>query len=106
MPHRSKRPDDQNAILNRLKSADGHLRAVIGMLETGVPCEEVLHQLGAVEAALDAAGRALRFCQFQESLERIRHGVSAEARLAELRRLATLYGLEASLHVSERMTHE
>ena len=93
MSHRLKSPETQPAIVNRLRSAEGHLRATIHMVESGAPCEEVLHQLDAVEAALYATGRALRYCQFRKSIETIRHSPSAEARMAELERLASLYGL-------------
>lgn len=93
MRQRLKSLETRSAIVNRLRAAEGHLHAVLGMVEAGAPCEEVLHQLGAVEAALCAAGRALRYGQFRQSLEIIQHGTSADARLAELERLATLYGL-------------
>ena len=93
MSHRLKSPKTQLAIVNRLRSAQGHLRATIHMVESGAPCEEVLHQLDAVEAALCATGRALRYCQVRKSLETIRHSSSSEVRLAELDRLASLYGL-------------
>ncbi len=52
-------PKEHSAIVGRLKSAAGHLRAVIGMVEAGKSCDEVLHQLGAVQAALAVAGGAL-----------------------------------------------
>jgi hypothetical protein NreA len=93
MSRRLRSSEQQAAIVRRLRSAEGHLRAVIGMVESGQPCEEVLHQLDAVEAALDAAGRALRYCQFRQSIDVIRHSPSAEARLAELERLAVLYSI-------------
>lgn len=89
-----KPPETRYAVANRLRTAEGHLRAVIGMVEAGAPCEEVLRQLDAVEAALCAAGRALRYCQFRKSVDTIQHGVSAKVRLAELERLAALYGLQ------------
>ncbi|HKZ82178.1 MAG TPA: metal-sensitive transcriptional regulator [Anaerolineae bacterium] len=97
MSHRLKSPKTQLAIVNRLRSAEGHLHAIIGMVESGAPCEDVLHQLDAVEAALCATGRALRYCQFRKSIEAIRHSPSAEARTAELQRLTTLYGLQTHL---------
>ena len=93
MRQRLKSPEARKAIVNRLRTTEGHLRAVIGMVEADTPCEEVLHQLDAVEAALYATGRALRYCQFRKSIETIRHSPSAEARMAELERLASLYGL-------------
>jgi hypothetical protein NreA len=43
----------------RLKRADGHLRAVIGMLEDGKPCLDIAQQLQAVEKAVANAKRAL-----------------------------------------------
>ena len=39
-------------VLNRLARIEGHVRAVKQMSEAGKPCAEVLHQIGAVQAAL------------------------------------------------------
>ncbi|MCZ4262677.1 metal-sensing transcriptional repressor [Limimaricola sp. G21655-S1] len=47
------------ALIARLKRADGHLRAVIEMLEAGKPCLAVAQQLQAVEKAVANAKRAL-----------------------------------------------
>ena len=47
------------ALIARLKRADGHLRAVIGMIEGGRPCLEIAQQLHAVEKAVANAKRAL-----------------------------------------------
>jgi len=47
------------ALIARLKRADGHLRAVIGMIEAGKPCLEIAQQLQAVEKAVVNAKRAL-----------------------------------------------
>lgn len=47
------------ALIARLKRADGHLRAVIEMIETGKPCVELAQQLQAVEKAVENAKRAL-----------------------------------------------
>lgn len=47
------------ALIARLKRADGHLRAVIEMIETGKPCLELAQQLQAVEKAVANAKRAL-----------------------------------------------
>ena len=46
-------------IIKRLKRAEGHLRTVVTMLETGRTCLEVAQQLQAVERAIQAAERAL-----------------------------------------------
>lgn len=47
------------ALVARLKRADGHLRAVIEMIEAGKPCVEIAQQLQAVEKAVANAKRAL-----------------------------------------------
>jgi len=93
MINRLPSPKEHSAIVGRLKTAAGHLRAVIAMVETGEPCDEVLHQLGAVQAALVAAGGAIVDCQVESSAEIILRNPSTEARVAELERLVTLYGL-------------
>ena len=40
-------------VLRRLKSAEGHLRGVIRMVEEGVYCIDVIRQIQAVQAALN-----------------------------------------------------
>ena len=47
------------AVAARLKRAEGHLRAVIAMIEAGRPCLEVAQQLQAVEKGVTNAKRAL-----------------------------------------------
>ncbi len=47
------------ALIARLKRADGHLRAVIEMIESGRPCLEIAQQMQAVEKAVTNAKRAL-----------------------------------------------
>jgi DNA-binding FrmR family transcriptional regulator len=47
------------ALVARLKRADGHLRAVIDMIEAGKPCLEMAQQMQAVEKAIANAKRAL-----------------------------------------------
>lgn len=47
------------ALIARLKRADGHLRAVIDMIEAGKPCLEIAQQMQAVEKAVANAKRAL-----------------------------------------------
>ena len=48
-----------SAIVKRLKRADGHLRAVIEMIEAGKPCLEITQQMQAVEKAITNAKREL-----------------------------------------------
>jgi DNA-binding FrmR family transcriptional regulator len=46
-------------IIKRLKRAEGHLRNVIGMMESERPCMDVVQQLHAVERAVAAAKKTL-----------------------------------------------
>lgn len=46
-------------IVTRLKRAEGHLRAVIAMIEEGRPCLDVAQQLQAVESAVRNAKQTL-----------------------------------------------
>lgn len=50
------RAADQRAVINRLKRAEGQLRAVIASVEAGADCRAVVTQLSAVSSALDRAG--------------------------------------------------
>lgn len=84
-------PEEKDLILKRLRSAEGHLSAVIGMVEAGQNCEKVLHQLHAVEAAIQASGRHLLHCQVQQSIEIVSQHPSLEKRSAEIERLVDLY---------------
>jgi DNA-binding FrmR family transcriptional regulator len=83
--------EQQSEITQRLRCAAGHLNAVIEMAEAGHSCEQVLHQLGAVESALRAAGIKLVLCQTQASESIILESPSPKQRIAELKRLQSLY---------------
>jgi DNA-binding FrmR family transcriptional regulator len=50
--------DEQVAkeITNRLRRARGQIEGVIGMIEAGRPCRDVVTQLAAASRALDRAG--------------------------------------------------
>lgn len=84
-------PDRQSEILKRLRCAAGHLDAVIHMTETGQPCDQVLHQLNAVQAALRTAGIKMIECQALSSQEVIVNSPSVEQRMLELQNLQSLY---------------
>ena len=48
--------DAREAVLNRLRRAQGQLAGVIAMVESGRECRDVVTQLAAVSRALDRAG--------------------------------------------------
>ena len=76
------------AILARLRRAEGHLRAIVAMVQEGRDCVAIAQQLQAVEAAIVAAKREMIQHHIDHCLEdRLRE--SADASLAaELKTLA------------------
>src|ERR1700738_2973793 len=51
------KPVHQRSILNRLRSARGHLEAVLRMVEEEEYCPDIMKQLSAVQGQLEAASR-------------------------------------------------
>ena len=96
-------PNPDSDILQRLRCAAGHLNAVVEMSEAGQPCELVLYQLNAVQAALQAVGLKMLQCQAHSSQEVIVNSDSVSQRTAELQRLQSLYSifLKYSNHKNE-----
>ena len=62
--------DNHAAIIRRLKRADGHLQAIIEMIEQDRPCVQIAQQLQAVESAIDNAKKALIHDHISECIER------------------------------------
>ncbi len=96
-------PNQQSEIIRRMRCAAGHLNAVINMAEEGRPCEQVLYQLHAVQAALLAVGLGLINCQVQNSQTIILDSSSVEEWTSELKRIQSLYAVftQYSNHDSE-----
>ena len=49
----------ERAVLNRLKTARGHLDAVIRMVEADTYCPDLMKQLSAVQGSLERASRVV-----------------------------------------------
>jgi len=73
-------------ILKRLKRTEGHLRAVIGMLEDHRPCVDLAQQLHAVEKAVSSAKRELIHDHLEHCLEG--KGTDTKTALREMKQLA------------------
>ncbi|HEU5293697.1 MAG TPA: metal-sensing transcriptional repressor [Burkholderiaceae bacterium] len=56
-------------LLNRLKRAEGQLRGVQRMIETGESCLDIAGQMAAVRKALDAAYVRMTVCFMQQELQ-------------------------------------
>ncbi len=53
------KPEHRRAVLNRLKTARGHMDAVVRMVEEDAYCPEVMKQLAAVQGSLERASRVM-----------------------------------------------
>jgi DNA-binding FrmR family transcriptional regulator len=84
-------PDEKQAILQRLRTVEGHLHAVHQMLVEDQPCQQVLHQLNAVQCALQAAGCQLLQVEVERCLQAIRDKPDPEQQMQALAHLADLY---------------
>ena len=50
---------DKQDLRNRLRSAQGHMRAIVEMIADDAPCADILHQMLAVRGAMGAIQRQL-----------------------------------------------
>ena len=73
-------------ILKRLKRTEGHLRAVIAMVEDHRSCLDLAQQLHAVEKAIGSAKRELIHDHLEHCLEG--PGVNSKLALREIKQLA------------------
>ena len=56
-------------IINRLRRVEGQVRGIQRMVEDGAPCVDVLTQVAAARAALDAAGVAILDSRLHDCLD-------------------------------------
>jgi DNA-binding FrmR family transcriptional regulator len=61
--------DTHPEIVKRLKRAEGHLRGIIEMIETGRPCLDIAQQMQAVEKAIAQAKKTLIQDHLDQCLE-------------------------------------
>jgi len=92
--------EERREIVRRLHISEGHIRAVAAMVESGQPCEKVLHQLGAIRAALAEVSTWLLTCQVEQSREIILHSPRLDEQQEELTRLGDLYRVLTQLPIS------
>jgi len=72
-------------LLNRLKRAEGQLRGIQRMIESGEPCLDIASQMAAVRKALDSAYVRMTVCYMQQELQaRLAPDAEREADLTHL----------------------
>jgi DNA-binding FrmR family transcriptional regulator len=75
------------AVLNRLRRAQGQLAGVISMIEQGRDCKDVVTQLAAVSRALDRAGFKIVATGLRECVTDDGNGAKSEMSVDELEKL-------------------
>lgn len=71
--------ETRRSVLNRLKTARGHLDAVVRMVENDTYCPEVMKQLSAVQGSLERASRLVLRNHLETCVaEAMRSGRTAE----------------------------
>ncbi len=74
-------------VVRRLRRAEGQIRGVIGMIEEGRGCAEVVTQLAAVSRALDRAGFKIISTGMQQCLTARENGETEPMTQDELEKL-------------------
>ena len=74
-------------VIKRLRRAEGQIRGVIGMLEDGRDCVDVVTQLAAVSRALDRAGFKIITSGLQQCLSGAEEGQDQAANLGQMEKL-------------------
>jgi DNA-binding FrmR family transcriptional regulator len=87
----------RSAILNRLKSVDGHLRGVIRMVEEDAYCMDVLKQLQAVQGAIGRVNALLLQDHLQTCVTTAIRGDETAERERVIGELLALYEQGATL---------
>jgi uncharacterized protein len=72
-------------ILKRLKRAEGQVRSIAAMIESGRPCLEIAQQLQAVESAIRAAKKTLIHDHIDHCLGEAADGRDARASIQEFK---------------------
>ena len=71
MDHQPHLHETHPAIVKRLQRANGHLKGIIDMIETGRPCLDIAQQLHAVEKAIAQAKKTLIQDHLDHCLEEV-----------------------------------
>lgn len=74
-------------VIKRLRRAEGQIRGIIGMLESGRECAEVVTQLAAVSRALDRAGFKIIASGLQQCVAAAEAGEDQRANLEQMEKL-------------------
>ncbi len=73
--HKDRTPQEQKALVTRLKKIEGQIRGIEKMVETGAYCPDILVQVSAATSALNSFNKVLLQCHIRSCVaEDIRAG--------------------------------
>jgi len=78
-------------LIKRLKNIEGHLHGVIGMLEEGAYCINVIQQIQAVQASLNKVNLMILDNHLHSCVTEAVRGEDAESREKVLQEIVQLY---------------
>jgi len=84
-------------LIRRLRSAEGHLRGIIGMLEADAECQDIVRQVLAVQGALREVNRLVVRHSLHDCLRRALSSPDAESRERALAGVLGLYELRGMI---------
>ena len=87
----------QPDLICRLRSAEGHLRGIMRMIEAGAVCQDIVQQVQAVQGALREVNRLLVRHDLQVCLRAALSSPDAEARERAVASVLALYELRSTL---------
>lgn len=62
------RSGHQRDVVNRLRRIEGQVRALVEMVESGRPCEDIAQQMSAARKAMDKAFYRMMACSVMEAM--------------------------------------
>src|SRR5262245_1525714 len=92
----------QTDLIRRLRSAEGHLRGIIDMLEANADCQDIVRQVLAVQGALREVNRRLMRQYLNDCLRTTLSSPDVEARERALAGVLALYELRGTALPSDR----
>jgi CsoR family transcriptional regulator, copper-sensing transcriptional repressor len=81
------RSEHQREVVNRLRRIEGQVRALVEMVESGRPCEDVAQQMSAARKAMDKAFYRMMACSVMEAVT----GTESEADVERSTRILERY---------------
>ncbi len=73
--HKDRTPEEQRALMTRLKKVEGQIRGIEKMVESGAYCPDILVQVSAATSALNSFNKVLLQCHIRSCVaEDIRAG--------------------------------